>query len=279
MSMSVPECIGAVVVPLDGSSFSLLAVPIADWLAGALDAEVHLLSTVDSVEEVPERERALADVALPGRRVHHTVVVDRDPAGEIHETLRRLAPAVACMASHGRGRSAALLGSVAADVIARGHDPIVVVGPEVEQPWPDEGVVAGVDPTSVSVVTVLPVALGWGRLLGEPVRVVTVAEPVPEPVGAGPARRRFGPPGDVEHHLRQVVEPYASSSTVEVEALTVWDPIGPADGLVSYLRFNPASLVVVGAHARAGVRRLLDGSEAAVVARRSVSPVLMVPLP
>ncbi|MCU1378837.1 MAG: hypothetical protein JWN29_1820 [Acidimicrobiales bacterium] len=277
--MNVPESITAVVVPLDGSSFSLLALPIADWLAGALDAEIHLLSTVDTVEEIPERERALADVELPGRRVRRAVVVDRDPAGEIHETLRRLGSAVACMASHGRGRSAALLGSVAVDVVARGHDPIVVVGPEVDQAWPGEGVVAAVDPTSASVVTVLPAALGWGRLLREPVRAVTVAEPVPEPVGAGPVRRRFGPSGDVEDRLRQVVEPYASSSPVEVEPVTVWDPIRPADGVVTYLRFNPASLVVVGAHARAGIHHLLDNSEPAVVVRRSVSPVLLVPLP
>jgi nucleotide-binding universal stress UspA family protein len=276
--MNVPESVEAVVVPLDGSSYSLLAVPIADWLAEVLDAEIHLLSCVDSVDEVPERERALAEVSLPGRRVQRSVVVDRDAAGEIHETLGRLGPAVACMASHGRGRSAALLGSVAADVITRGRDPIVVVGPEVEQAWPGTGVVVGVDPTSASAIIVLPVALGWGRLLGESVRAVTVAEPVPEPVGAGPARRRFGPPGDVEDHLREVVEPYTSFGA-PIDPVTVWDPISPADGLVTYLRFNPASLVVVGSHAHVGVQRLLDKSEAAVVVRRSVSPVLVVPLP
>jgi nucleotide-binding universal stress UspA family protein len=139
-------------------------------------------------------------------------------------------------------------------------------------------VVAGVDPTSASAIAVLPVAVGWGRLLGEPVRAVTVAEPVPEPVGAGPVRRRFGPPGDVEDHLREVVEPYASFGP-PIDAVTVWDPISPADGIVTYLRFNPASLVVVGSHAHTGVHRLLDNSEAAVVVRRSVSPVLVVPLP
>jgi hypothetical protein len=81
--------------------------------------------------------------------VDRLVVVDLDPAGAIHEALR-LHLAVACLASHGRGRSAAVIGSVATEVVARGHDPVVVVGPMVEPHRGRHGVVACLDASPAS---------------------------------------------------------------------------------------------------------------------------------
>ncbi|MGH9233217.1 MAG: universal stress protein [Acidimicrobiales bacterium] len=98
----VPDAIDALVVPLDGSGFSLTALPAATRLAARLGAEVHLLSAVESVEQVDARDRELARMEVPGHVVHRTVVVDRDPAGAIHEAVRKLQNAVACMATHRR---------------------------------------------------------------------------------------------------------------------------------------------------------------------------------
>jgi len=109
----VPDTIECLVVPLDGSDFSLPARPAATRPAVRLGAEVHLLSAVESVDQVDARDRELARIEVPGHVVHRTVVVGRDPAGAIHEAVRRLQNAVACMATHGRARSAALVGSVA----------------------------------------------------------------------------------------------------------------------------------------------------------------------
>jgi nucleotide-binding universal stress UspA family protein len=123
----VPDTVDVLLVPIDGSDFSRAAVPTAARLGGRLGAEIHLLSAVESVEELERGERELARVDVPGHRVHRTVLVDRDPAGAIHEALRKLDSAVACMATHGRARSAAPLGSVAIEVFARGHDPLVLL--------------------------------------------------------------------------------------------------------------------------------------------------------
>jgi nucleotide-binding universal stress UspA family protein len=123
------------------------------------------------------------------------------------------------------------------------------------------------------------VALGWARLLGERVTVATVAEPVPEPLRPEkPARRTFGPDGDVEAFLESLVAPWRQRGH-EVETLALYDPISPAEGLQAHLMDNPASLVVVSSHARNGPTRIVFGSRAAGIVRLSPSPVLLVPRP
>jgi nucleotide-binding universal stress UspA family protein len=65
----------------------------------------------------------------------------------------------------------------------------------------------------------------------------------------------------------------------KVDGLALYDPISPASGLELYLRDHPATLVVTASHARTGPTRIVFGSEAAAIVRRSPSPVLVVPRP
>ncbi|MEW6475496.1 MAG: universal stress protein [Actinomycetota bacterium] len=282
-----------ILVPLDGSRLAKRALPVASELARRLGAGLHLLSAVPTEDDRISRVAQLDAVRRRGLTVHRSVVVSRDPAGVIHEKLRRLGRAVACMASHGRGRSAALVGSVATDVVARGHDPLVLVGPvgrywlrpperrwgyrDWEEPFDGHGVVASVDGTSASVGLV-PTALRWANLLKEPFLVLTVAEERPEPVRPGPVRRSFGPAGDVDAYLEALVRPIRDDGH-KVDTLAWYDPISPAKGLQAYLWDNPACLVVVASHARSGPTRVVFGSVAAAVVRYGRSPVLVVPQP
>jgi nucleotide-binding universal stress UspA family protein len=203
------------------------------------------------------------------------VVVDPDPAGAIHEALRRNRTAIACMATHGRGRSAALVGSVATEVVARGHDPLVLVGPLVGDRVRGEGVgvVTCLDgtPASTGIATL---GLGWARLVVEPLVLLTVAEPVPPPVREGAPYRRFGP-DDPDAFLKEVAADLPGDAPVDTVA--VFDPISPAEGVRSYLRDNPAYLVMVASHARTGVALLVFGSTAGNVVHHSRSPVLVIP--
>ena len=276
---AAPERVDVILVPLDGSEFSERALPIATHLALRLDAEIHLLSVVSEEADAAARKEYLDGFRLACLGVHRSVVVSADPAGAIHEELRRLGPtAVACMASHGRGRSAALVGSVSTDVVARGHDPLVLVGPLPADRPRGHGVVVAVDDTPASAA-LLPVGLDWSRLLREPLTVTTVAEPVPEPLRPErPFHRMFGPDGDVHEFLDRLVAPLREQGQ-EVETLALFDPISPAEGLEIYLKEHPASLVVVSSHARTGPTRLVFGSVAAAIVRRSPSPVLVVPRP
>lgn len=268
---------GTILVPLDGSKFSEIALPVAVAFADRLGAEIHLLSAVATEDERATRERDLATIDLPGRRVYRSAVVDLDPAGAIHEALRRLGNAVVCMASHGRSRSAALVGSVATDVVGRGHDPLIVVGPFISGDLKGEGVLLCVDETPGSAA-LLPIALQWSGLLGETLTVVTVAEPVPPPVREGHLHRRFGPDGDADAFLDSLVAPLRAEGH-DVGTLVVYDPVSPREGIHSYLDEHPVGLVVVGSHARRGLARFAFGSVAASIVHHSSSPVLVAPRP
>jgi nucleotide-binding universal stress UspA family protein len=273
----VPDAVDVVLVPFDGSELAELALPVATQLAARLGAEVQLFSAVPTEDDVGKREAELAGIDLPGSRVVRLVVVDRDPPAAIHRALHDLDRATCVMATHGRGRSAAVLGSVADDVLARGGDPVVLVGPLVDYRLRSEGVVACVDETPEST-TVLPAALTWARLLGEPLVVLTAAEPVPPEIAVGPVRRSFGPDGDVDAYLRRVARPLRGQG-VDVQTKAVFSVIGPAAGVRAYIRAHPAVLVAVSSRVRRGLSRLAFGSVAAEIVRNSDSPVLAVHRP
>jgi nucleotide-binding universal stress UspA family protein len=274
-SDSMDDAIASVVVPLDGSSVAERALPVAVRLAYSLGAGIALVSAVSRQDEVPERERQLSALPLPPRNLQRIVVVDLDPAGAIHETLRRLRPSVACMASAGRGRTAGFVGSVATDVVARGRDPVVVVGPFVEAHRGRRGVAACVDGTAASG-TLITVAARWARLLDEPLVVMTVAETVPPPLGEGPVRRRFGPDGDVDSWLDRIATP-ARATVGAMEMAAVYDPISPVEGLKGFLNDRLPSIAVLSSAARTGLSRLIFGSVTANVVHMSPSPILVVP--
>jgi nucleotide-binding universal stress UspA family protein len=270
-----PDTVDALLVPLDGSDFSRVAVPTAARLAARLEAEIQLLSAVESADEVGRREQELGRVHIPGHVVNRSVVVDRDPASAVHEALRKLGNAVACMATHGRTRSVALVGSVATDVVARGQDPLVLVSPYMEQPRRSSGVVACVDDSPASA-DLVAVAVRWAELLAERCIVLTVAEDAPEPVTGGPIRRRFGPDGDAEAYLAALVEPFITAGHA-VEAVVRYEPVNVWGGLYRYLLDHPTALVATNTRSRTGLRRLVFGSVAATIVRHSPSPVLVVP--
>jgi nucleotide-binding universal stress UspA family protein len=285
--------VDTILVPLDRSRLARRALPVASELARRLGADLHLLTAVPTEDDRISGAAQLEAVRPRSVRVHRSVVVSRDPAGAIHETLRRLGSAVACMASHGRGRSAALIGSVATDVVARGHDPLVLVGPvsrhwlqpprqqwgyrNWEEPFDGHGVIASVDGTPASAA-LMPTALRWADWLKEPFVVVTVAEERPEPVRPGPVRRNFGPAGDVDDYLEGLARPFREEGH-KVDTLALYDPISPAEGLQAYLWNHPACLVVVASHSRSGLTRVVFGSVAAAVVHLGMSPVLVVPRP
>lgn len=272
--------VDVVLVPVDGSESSARALPVAWELARRLDAQVRLLSAVAKEQDLQHREEELAALDLPdGRALRRTVVLDPDPVHAIHDALLVNRPAVACMAIHGRGRSAALVGSVATEVVARGHDPLVLVGPLVgDRRGPAAGVVTCVDDTPASAA-LIPLALGWARRLVQPLEVVTVAEPVPRSVSDGSFHPRFGPEGDVDAFLKELLARVAIDEDAPVSAVPLYDPISPAEGVRSYLyrRDDLAALVVVSSRARTGVSRLVFGSVAATIVHHSPSPVMVVP--
>jgi nucleotide-binding universal stress UspA family protein len=271
---------------LDGSSFAERAIPVAAAFADRLGATVRLFSAVANEAAVAEREDHLASLgaAAPGagpRTVDRAVVVDADAAGAILAELGRLDDAIGCMASHGRGRTAALVGSVTTDVVARAHEPLLVVGPAAGGPTAGgpnaggSGVVACVDehPASARLITV---ALKWARLLGGQAVAIAAAEPVPPGLDRKPERRAFGPDGDVQAYLDSLTSSLGPDGS-EVGTQVVFDAISPADGILEYLGDNPPALVVVGSRARKGLALAVFGSVSSAIVHSSSAPVLVDP--
>jgi len=268
------------VVPVDGTQFSTTAIPTASQLAERLDASVSLFSAVDSLDEEPGRVAWLEALDVVKRGAEYEVVVNRDPAGAIHEVLRRLPDSIACMATHARVRTAAVTRSVLTELLVRGHDPVIAVGPGCgdyagwTEHQPPREVVVGVD-DNPEAIHLLEVAAGWAAKLREPLVVLTVAEPVPPPVVSGPVHRRYGP-DDPDLFLR-VLLARARLDAVEVEPHVLYNPISPVNGITVWVHGRPAMLVVVGTSAPAGLQRLAKGSTAAAITRESAAPVLIVP--
>ena len=91
--------IEVVIVATDGSLFARRGILAGSMLAPRLGAGIRLFSAVPNDDEVEGRQQLLSTLGFPA-----TVVVDLDPAGALHEEVRRLGNAVACMASRGHGR-------------------------------------------------------------------------------------------------------------------------------------------------------------------------------
>jgi nucleotide-binding universal stress UspA family protein len=264
-----------ILVALDGSRFSERALLAAVPLAGPLHARLVLFSAVASEEEANERISRLAALRPRSLPTDIDVLPDPDPADAIDTLLRDLGDAVPCVASHGRGRSAAIIGSVANEVICRRREPTIVVGPAFSSERLGRGVVACVDETPPSA-DVLAVALHWSDWLDSALTVVTVAEPVPPPLTRGPVHRRFGPDDDVEQYLDRLVGPLRAQGR-EVRTRVVYDPVSPASGLRQHLWDYPAALVALSSRVRRSIRDPVLGSTAAAMIRQSSVPTLVVP--
>jgi nucleotide-binding universal stress UspA family protein len=260
------------IVPLDGSTDARRAIPVARQLADRLGGR---LTFVTVVAPGHDRGQATADVeaAAAQEGATCTVVEGRDAAPAIVEAAGT--SSVVCMASHGRGRSAAVVGSVAVAVVASSEAPVVVVGPHVTRDHLlVERVVACIDGSPPSEA-VLPSAAAWAGALGLALSLVTVAEPVPTPVTPGASYgRRHGPAGDADDYVARLVRRWQATG-VPVDGTALYDPVSVAGGLADHLATRPAALVAATTHARRGASRAVLGSVAAAIVRHVPAPVLL----
>ena len=278
-----------ILVPLDGSHFANGALPTARGLAARSGATIHVVTVAISDAE-SDRIRVEAAQALgtdpDDPRIH--IEVDTDVAAAVHRCASDLDACLICLSTHGRGRvSGTFIGSTARDIIERCRQPVVVAGPFVAHPDPDDQtavrplgvnrIVACVDGTPDSELG-LDVVAAWGDALGTPVTLMTIAEPSPPPVRIGvPWRRHHGPNEDADEYIRRLGEQWAPAAP-GLDTAVVYDPIGPASGIKDYLAAHPTGLVAVTSHVRDPLAHLVFGSGAAEIVHASTAPVLVIPV-
>ncbi len=256
------------IVPVDGSDASWRAVDTAVALGRRSDASLKIMEVVFAERDLAEAEVRVAD------RVgqHDTSGVDvvtmarlaESAAAAITDQVDRHPDALIVMASHGRGRSAALLGSVTEDLLQRIYGPILVVGPHCTENDFSGPVIVTVDGSEASE-GVLPLAAAWGIELRVDPWVVEVADPdiqTPPDVSesaypARLARKLSNESGHAVHfemlhgkHVHSEVTTFATSMN--------------------------ASLIVASTHGRTGMSRLVIGSTAAGFVHNAPCPILLV---
>ncbi len=296
-----------ILVPLDGSTFSEHALPMAYSIAQRAAANVHLVRVHEPLaslvpvmagpEPGPELEqwnrgqaeaeslylRGLADTATREVRVSarllHGIAVDA-----LEVDAQRIGADLVVMTTHGRGGIArAWLGSVADELVRRLKLPVLLVRPTVDAPRPCgeacfHRILVPLD-GSLLAETVLEPAVEFARLMGARLTLLQVLPPpyffdsteatYAVPKSAGAIRMR----DDAAAYLGRIVGEL-SGRGVQASSQVLVDS-RPAHAIARFAQDQHVDLVTLATHGRGGATRLLLGSVADKVVRTAPVPVLV----
>ena len=259
------------IVPIDGSRTSWNAAGVAVNVAREIDGRVDLVEFVpDQRNESDARtrlERGLDGLDAGDVAVSIEVDVTTDPIAQALATrLNGSEDGLVMMASHGRGRSAAVVGSVTEDFLVREYGPVVVVGPALTDTtrMVSGGPVLITVDSSHESETVLSLGVAWAIEFGLTPWIIEVLSP--------------DLPGDV--HIPE--SSYVSRLATDMRTATGHDvefevlhSHHVAAEVVEYAASVGASMIVASTHGRRGMDRLAMGSTAAGFVRHAPCPVVL----
>lgn len=259
------------IVPIDGSRTSWNAAGVAVNVAREIDGRVDLVEFVpDQRNESDARtrlERGLEGLDAGDVPVNIEVDVTTDPiARALAKRLNGSEDGLVMMASHGRGRSAAVVGSVTEDFLVREYGPAVVVGPALTDTtrMVSGGPVLITVDSSHESETVLSLGVAWAIEFGLTPWIIEVLAP--------------DLPGDV--HIPE--SSYVSRLATDMRTATGHDvefevlhSHHVAAEVVEYAASVGASMIVASTHGRRGMDRLAMGSTAAGFVRHAPCPVVL----
>ena len=194
----------------------------------------------------------------------HVEVAAESVAQVIGNEVEQHPEVTVVLASHGRGRSAALLGSVTEELLERIFGPMLVVGPHVTHSGFDGPIIATVDGSPESE-SVLPLAAAWGIELGSQPWIVNVTEP-DATASADVSESAY--PARLARKLAK-----ESGHSVQFEVL---HGERVHDEVADFASSIDAALIVASTRGRTGMSRFVIGSTAAAIVRHAPCPVLLV---
>ncbi|HEX8968910.1 MAG TPA: universal stress protein [Chloroflexota bacterium] len=279
-----------VLVPLDGSSESNVALPLARTLAQASGASITLLrvvpSTVLPADQIASEEaqrsldRIAGELASAGVRVD-AAVREGDPAEQILEQTRATAADLIVMRTHGRaGVERAVLGSVTQRVLAGCAVPLAVLRPDQKQISHVRSLLVPVDGSPGGALA-LGAAVGLAQVTHAAIKLIEVSVPIPMEVYAGYGGMTYYDPAWDEDALaaaRAYVSNLAQRLRGRGLAVDAEARMAPsvAATIVAAADASGADLIVMSTQALTGVARLLLGSVADAVVRTAHCPTLLV---
>jgi nucleotide-binding universal stress UspA family protein len=254
------------VVPVDGSRASFDALPIAVRFAKEVDGQVTVIGVYD-VDDVSLVRRAVEDeiarLGPPAPGSCRFVLSNERPADVIVDIVSSTPHALVVMSSHGRGRSAAVLGSTTDEVLRAIGGPLVAVGPncDTEQSGPLTGPFVVPLDGSERAERILPTAIAWSLQLGGTPWLIR-CEPAPS---ASTCRARYLSP--LAREVRRSTDAFVQYEVLEDEHA--------ARPIVEFAVLTRAPLIFMSTHGRTGLARLRSGSVAAEVLRKAICPVVL----
>lgn len=251
---------GRVVVGTDGSQRALRAVPVGARAAASFRCPLELVHV--PADDDPD------GLDLTGARV----VPGADPASALVRLVSESdPPGLLCLSSRGRSALAEVVfGSVTAQVLRTLHAPMLITGPGLEEPHPRwRRLLVCLDGSDTSA-SILPVATAWAQQLDLDVRLLHVGYPIGDP--------RIGEVDVPEEERAAARQVAAAAQDLEAEGITVrWsidEHTQVAQGITERAGRGGADLVALATHGRTGLARLIAGSVALEVVRRTSVPVL-----
>ncbi|WP_255190618.1 ferredoxin Fer [Natronobeatus ordinarius] len=271
-----------ILIPTDGSDVAASAGEYAASLAGAFDADLHVLSVEEprdraEDEELPAEQAVGATSALADDAGLEPTTSVRETDGDVHREIIDYAEEhdVSCivMGTHGRtGLSRFVLGSVAEQTLRESPIPVVTVheGTDVE-PTIDRLLVPtdGSDSAAAAVSHAIDLATATDATL----EVVHVDG---RRLQRDPDRYEF-PGADEKTGVDAVDEAVERALEAGLEPVHATVLPGRADqAILAHAAKRDADAIVLGTHGRTGVRRYLLGSVTERVVRFAGVPVFAV---
>lgn len=266
------DAIQKILVSTDGSTESESAFAAIMPVVRAYAPEVAVLYVFEDPEAsfMPPARVAKACGALRATNVNAYLELREGlPAEEILRVAREKKVDLIAISTHGRkGVVRLIAGSVAEEVLRRTDVPLLVTRPGTAvHEW--KQIVVALDGSARSE-SVLPEAVRLARKLGAGIEVLQVAVPVVAG-GAGEAPIVL-PPEDPMPYLNSVVRRLeadgAKARAVSLEGR-------PSEAVLKHLAESGASLLCMTTHGRSGLTRMLLGSVAEEILRKSPCPVLL----
>ena len=264
-----------VIMPVDGSDFSWRALGPASALADQCVADLEILQVVTLPDDVgPARD--LLRETLAAKAAHSSrsslrsatvtvIVMGETVAGAVAGHVESVPGAITVMSSVGRGRSAAMIGSIAEELLGALFGPVMVVGPDsrIDQTDFTGEMIVPVDGSETSE-SVLGLAGAIGIALSARVWVVTVTE---SGVPSGSEGTESAYAANLAHRLSE-----QSHHEVSYEVL---HGKHPDRAIVEQAKALNASLILASTHGRTGLARIRAGSVAMKIVRHAPCPVIL----
>jgi len=288
-----PQMFKRILVPLDGTAESNVALPLVRAIAKTTGGSIWLLR-VARESAIPDDhgsthaaaisiERIAEELASSGIDVH-PVTREGYPSQEILHLSSEIAADVIVMRTHGRaGLERAVFGSVAEDVFKTSRIPLLVLRPGGRRVSSIQKLLVPVDGSpggSMALQTALQVA----RATGASIDVLEVVVPVPMLAFAAPydysGAPFYDPVWDDDALLaaRTYVDAVAERLRGVGLAVDAYARMAPdvVRAIVDTAEHASADMIVMSTHALTGPARALLGSVADAVVRTSHCPVLLV---